>query len=265
MLQFREVFITPSLAKELLQSNTKNRKIKIPVVKKYANEITSNRWRTNTAEVIKISKTNVILDGQHRLHAIVMADKGINMHVVNNLEDDVFDVLDTGSARTAFDVFHINGSKYASVLPGIIQNFKLLERGMGLQSQTYNKLTSSQLLELYELNPAYWNIIAGMTMKWYAGFSKILKPAIIGGLYSIFLKVSDCSDAEKFMDELCHGKEFTNDTIIWLRKKLIEDKISKSKLPQTVKIALIIKAWNLYRQGKQVKSLKLTDEIEKII
>lgn len=265
MLQFREVFITPSIAKDFLQSNTKNRKIKIPVVKRYANEITSGRWRTNTAEAIKISKTNVILDGQHRLHAIVMANKGINMHVVNNLDDDVFDVLDTGSVRTAFDVFYINGSKYASVLPGIIQNFKMFERGISLQSKVYNKLTNAQLIEFYELNPPYWNLIAGMTIKWHTGFSKILTPAVIGGLYSIFLKVSDCSDAENFMDELCYGKEFTNDTIIWLRKKLIEDKISKTKLPPTVKIALIIKAWNLYRKGKQVKSLKITNEIEKIL
>ena len=67
--------ITPSIAKGLLESNTKNRGINELVVSRYANDILKGNWKEDTGEAIKISKMNIILDGQHRLCAIVKANQ----------------------------------------------------------------------------------------------------------------------------------------------------------------------------------------------
>jgi hypothetical protein len=48
-----------------------------------------------------------------------------------------------------------------------------------------------------------------------------------------------------------------------LRKKLIEDKMSKARLPQREILALIFKAWNAYRLDKKIKVLRWNKEIEK--
>ena len=116
MIQFVETKITPEMAVELLEKNTINRRVKERVVGQYATEILAGRWRSGTGEVIKIAKDGTILDGQHRLLAVIKADKEIVAHLAYDVSNEVFDVLDTGSPRGAADVFHIEGIHYANVL-----------------------------------------------------------------------------------------------------------------------------------------------------
>ena len=42
--------------------------------------------------MIKISKSGTILDGQHRLMAIIKANKGIWLHLATELDESIFDV-----------------------------------------------------------------------------------------------------------------------------------------------------------------------------
>ena len=54
MLEFKKELITPSRAKELLEANINNRRVKIEVVNRYAQDILAGRWKYDTGEVIKI-------------------------------------------------------------------------------------------------------------------------------------------------------------------------------------------------------------------
>jgi hypothetical protein len=108
MLEFKKELITPSRAKELLEANINNRRVKDEVVNRYAQDILAGRWKEDTGEVIKISKSGIVLDGQHRLYAIIKANTPIFLHIVYGIDDSVSDVLDTGSVRSASDVFKLN-------------------------------------------------------------------------------------------------------------------------------------------------------------
>ena len=70
-LDLKKVLITPKLAKELLLKNNSNRRITKSFVTTYANDMREGRWKGNTAEFIKIADDGDILDGQHRLLAII--------------------------------------------------------------------------------------------------------------------------------------------------------------------------------------------------
>lgn len=263
MVQFKEQFITPEMAKQFLSNNTGNRQVKLNVVEKYANDIKYDRWKANTGETIKISEKGRILDGQHRLHAIIKADQGLNFHLATGLDDSVFDVIDTGSNRTGTDVFTINGTLNASVLPSIIQNYMTVKTSK-VRLKT-NVLTNQMVLDIYNENPEEWQNVVRISKNWYLSFSKILSRSIIGGLYENFKQKAGEEVAKDFFNQLCIGKEFTNETIVWLRKRLTEDKISNLKLPIAVKYELIIKTWNMFRKHKQTKTLRITNEIEKIL
>jgi hypothetical protein len=78
------------------------------VVNRYAQDILAGRWKEDTGEVIKVSKSGIVLDGQHRLYAIVKANTPIFLHIAYGIDDSVSDVLDTGSVRSASDVFKLN-------------------------------------------------------------------------------------------------------------------------------------------------------------
>lgn len=263
MVQFKEQFITPELAKDLLVSNTDNRPIKLKIVDRYANDIKYDRWKENTGETIKISESGRILDGQHRLHAIIKAGTGVKFHLATGLNDSVFDVIDTGNNRSNSDIFHISGALNATALSGVIQAYMAIKLSKIKIKQS--SLTNKMVLDIYNESPEEWQNIVRKSKNWYNAFSRILSRSVIAGLYKNFVEKSDEETANDFFNQLCLGKEYTNETIILLRKKLTDDRISNVKLPISAKYELIIKTWNLFRKNKTVARLVVKNEIEKIL
>lgn len=259
-MEFRKQLVTPSLAAQMLEANVKNRRIKMPVLLRYTQEMTAGRWKEDTGETIKISKTGLVLDGQHRLMAVVKANKPINFHIVYDLEDSVFDVLDTGSIRNASDVFLIEKIKNDNILPSIITTYEILKKSVVkmINGQSVSKQyrpTNHELKQMYYLRESFWQTVANQSQIWYHSFAKILPPSTIGGFYAFFYDINE-KDAFDFMHQLCTGKDIKNNSIALLRTKLMQDKIDQKKIPASIKQAYIIKTWNYYRQNQEFKILK---------
>lgn len=257
-MEIQKKLITPAKAVELLQSNVKNRRPKNPVVLKYAKDMANGKWKEDTFELIKISKSGVVLDGQHRLMAVVKSNTPIFFHIVENVDDSVFDVLDTGSIRNASDVFKINGIKYCTSIPSMISNYDMLyENKSGKGVQVNNRKTNADLLIEYNNNSEKWDAIARDSHTLYQQFGKILTTAFIGGFLA-FLSDLDSDLAHNFMSQLCSGKDVSNDTINNLRMRLVNEKVSVHKLSLQTKQALVIKCWNAFRKNETLKILKFT-------
>ena len=91
--------ITPELAAKYLKQNTDNyRKLSRSVVKRYAEDILAGRWEIN-GETIVFNEDGVLVNGQHRLAAIIMANRAIVTIVVRGVSRDVT-IFDSGSVRT---------------------------------------------------------------------------------------------------------------------------------------------------------------------
>lgn len=99
-LATEQVLITPDLARELLANNQENRTIKQAVVCRYATQILDGDWQL-THQGILLGKDLRLLDGQHRLSAIVLADKAVMMLVSwdNRLSSPVGVKVDIGVPR----------------------------------------------------------------------------------------------------------------------------------------------------------------------
>ena len=189
-MNVQKKLITPAKAQELLQANVKNRRKRTPVILKYANAMSTGRWKEDTFELIKISKTGVILDGQHRLEAVIKANTPIYFHVVEGLDDSIFDVLDTGSIRNASDVFKINGISQDSTLPSVISFYFNLKSGGTTRGQHVNlRKSNSELLEIYLQNEDFWQGIGNKAHSLYHSFAKILPPFIYWWLLSFLFRL----------------------------------------------------------------------------
>lgn len=257
-MEVQKKLITPAKAVELLQSNVKNRRPKNPVVLKYARDMASGKWKNDTFEMIKISKSGIVLDGQHRLMAVVKSNTPIYFHVVEGLDDSIFDVLDTGSVRNASDVFKINNVKNSSTIPAIINVYEILKNNKsGRTIQVHSKKTNADLLDEYNLNPKKWDNISTESHTLYAQFGKILSTSFIGGFIALFDDIN-YDDSRRFMSQLCSGKNVENDTINMLRMRLVNEKVSVNKISTATKQALVIKCWNAFRENKVYKILKFT-------
>lgn len=256
IMRIEKVIVTPKLAAAYLNRNKNNRKINTKIVAKYAADIKNNKWKEDTGELIKISTDGNLIDGQHRLSAIVEAKKSIFLHIAFDVSPDVFDILDTGKPRSAADVFHMQGVNYSTQLPSMISTFLRLESGKFPNREIF---TNQRVYSEYLDNSAYWDSLAIKTYSFYLSFSKILPPSVIGGVYAHIDKNKNKEMQEGFIKQLCTGVDIKNKTMITLRNVLISDKMKKrNKMNNTEKVSLIIRAWNAFIVGRELKRLSVT-------
>jgi hypothetical protein len=260
-MQLSIMTISPEIAKAILEKNFSNRRVDKRRVDQYANDMIDGAWKTYTGEALKITKSNRFVDGQHRLLAIIKANIPVEMMVISGVDDDVFDVLDSGKPRSSADVFFISEIKNSNNVSAMINKYLILKSGKYSSNTAANdRSTNQEVLNVYLSNPDYYQLVLSYSYSWYHSFGKILSASIIGGYYLFFKDINE-NDAEKFMGQLCTGADISNSSILMLRQKLINDRTSKiSKMPMRLKHALIIKCWNYMRQNKKVSILKYTED-----
>ena len=259
-MQIEKILITPTMAKELLEKNISNRSVKARIVAKYSNDMLNGNWIEDTGELITISKLGVLLNGQHRLLAIIKSNTSHKIHLATDAPDEVFKVIDTGSSRNTSDIFKIDNIPNPNIMPSIIYTYKNLISGYA-RGQNDQKFSSSVCLNFYNERPHFYQSVSKKTLSWYNAFSKILGPSFIGGFYCYFQSINE-SMANDFFNQLCYGEGNICKPIALLRKKLMDDKLSIKKLPVALKNAYIIKAWNYYRNNESIKILKFDFDTE---
>ena len=258
--------ITPAIAEEMLEMNTMNRCLKPSLITEYSRQMKAGLWKEGTGEAIKIASDGTILDGQHRLVCITKCNISIECLIITGLEKDIFPVLDTGKSRSAADVFHISGVVYSSKIAAGVKRYYVLKKGRmsGTSAGKENAgISNTELLILYNKRVEFWIAVNQMAQNWYTKFQRVLTHADIFGLYSFFYDL-DNIEAFTFMDSLCIGNDLNLDSPIkCLRDKLIFAKTNtKMILLPSVKLAYIYKAWNVFRSGKSMTSLRFNNELE---
>ena len=100
--------ITPEVAKLYLAKTFGNRPIKSRKVQEYAEAIKGGKWYM-TGETIKFDVLGRLVDGHHRLHAIVKTGVSAKISVIRDLPVEAVDSLDQGVKRTTGDVLAMRG------------------------------------------------------------------------------------------------------------------------------------------------------------
>lgn len=99
------VKMTPELATEILRGNTYNRNISQATVDSYANDMSCGNWSL-TGTGISIGKDGRLLDGQHRLKAVVKSGVDVDMLVCSDIENGAVE-FDTGKKRSLADSYRL--------------------------------------------------------------------------------------------------------------------------------------------------------------
>lgn len=250
------ITVTPRLAKQLLEQNTGNRKIAAVNLNKIKTAMVQGEWTLN-GEAIKISRSGRILDGQHRLHAAVETDTTFETLIVYGLEDESQDSMDTGKARTIADILGIRGfkntSSLAAITVAIIRSEKWGIKAAVSQSIGF-AVTPPQAIERIEREPSLTEI-----HRLVVPVAKIGLPTRTAGL--LFYKFSEINpdDAQDFFFKLASGEGLNRGhPILTLRNFLINFKAERGQKNQVYVSALVIKAWNKYREGQDLRHLRFT-------
>jgi hypothetical protein len=101
--------MTPTKAEELLLLNPDtNRKLRPNRVVNLANVISRGEWRL-THQPIAVASDGTLLDGQHRLAAIVKAGVAVPLLLAENADPETFSMIDIGLKRNPSDILHTAG------------------------------------------------------------------------------------------------------------------------------------------------------------
>lgn len=86
-MKLQVIRVTPELAERWLKNNGKNRSISIPHVKRLATAMLSGKWSLN-GQTICFDESGRLLDGQHRLSAVVMSGVTVEMVIATDVVDE---------------------------------------------------------------------------------------------------------------------------------------------------------------------------------
>jgi hypothetical protein len=100
--------VTPVWAEMVLKScNTDNRPMRLHWVKALAGAIKRGEWKI-THQGIGFDSDGILLDGQHRLAAIVMSGQAVQMPVTIGLDRAAFSVVDVHTKRSIGDLTNLS-------------------------------------------------------------------------------------------------------------------------------------------------------------
>lgn len=103
MLNMTIEVVTPESAKRYLERNTENRRLRNWWVNSLAGCMRRGEWIT-TNQGVSFDTTGKLIDGQHKLEAVILADMPVTMAVFRNLDPSAFKVLDIGVKRNYSDI-----------------------------------------------------------------------------------------------------------------------------------------------------------------
>ena len=146
----RACLVSPKMAKMALGNMCINRKLRPSLIKKYANSMLQGQWKIN-GEAIVFSKSGVLLEGQHRMNAVVAAGISVPMLIVKGVEDskEVLATINDGASRTLTDRLTMQGQTVNNIHSATLRSF-LFGTSQGSNNGDTSKYTSLDYIELFE-------------------------------------------------------------------------------------------------------------------
>jgi hypothetical protein len=245
--------VTPAIAKYWLETaNQKNRK---PIDGHWLEigiDMEQGRWKYNGA-TIKFGSDGVLLDGQHRLLACVEANVPFETDVVFGLDPSVLDTIDTDILpRTAAHVAQMEGIENATGSSAIAY-LLLVHESHGIQrvQNAECKPTKTEVIARVKADSRIAGI-AGRSTGWAR---RLVQPRVVGFCYYLFSR-QNLELSEQFFRELAAGENLSKRSPVYhLRERLLQNRITKAKLPLKEIMALFFKAWIAYRDIRPLRQL----------
>lgn len=249
--------VTPAIAEKWLGKNTHNRKINERIVAAMVRDMENGNWLDNGA-TITFSDKGVLLDGQHRLTAVVESGVSIQAIIVRGAKAEAQHTMDTGAKRTLANALQLRGeAHYVPLAASTTANIHW-DRGVRRFGTAAGvKITNGEAIDYIDSNPWVRDQIPDVAR--YASKIKGVGIGTVGVLYRVFSDL-DSFDADHFFERLISDEDHHRGDPIYAARKALMDDADKHDLHRsaTWKAAIIIKAWNKYRAGEKSLLLRFT-------
>lgn len=243
--------IDPETARAWIGLNSTNRNIREDRITKYADDMRAGHWKL-TGEAIKFAIDGRLLDGQHRLHAVLRADTTIPMFVIYGLEDHTQQYMDTGAARTSGDALALDGTPNAANVAAAARLALTIESEEAGKSRHANTISNAKVFAWIEANPGIHNACAG----WRRRRDPLQRSVLTYCYYR--LSNIDPEDAEHFFYGLTTNLNLQEHSpILALTEALGRFSRNRTSINRRDSVILVFRAWNAYRGDRTIRYLRM--------
>lgn len=244
--------VTPHMAKEMLERMPINRPLSRKTIDRYSRDMIDGRWNNNGQGIV-LSEDGTLLDGQHRLKAIIQSQCTVSMLVVRGAEKSTFITMDSGKPRALSDVLAMQGHEYTTKMAAIARAAYAYVCGA-----IYPYTATKPTLEAFIKRHPYVAEVAKIV-----GQRKHLCPnAALGAV--LFIANENgllAAEVESFVEGIIYGEGlYKGDARHTLREWLVGQRDTSRGPPSNLKsesvFAAVARSWNAYAAGNQITALR---------
>jgi len=254
--------IGPREAEEILDAvkddpRTRNRPVKDAHVEWLAGMMKAGKWRLNGESII-LDEDGKLLDGQHRLYAIIHSGVTIETWVARGVSRDFFPTIDTGATRTTADVLGIRGESNSAVLAAVLGWLHKYEHNKMLAGTKASGFTQEIAVSLLRKHPQIRDVMTwANAQRNHPVLSKIPRSALAFLKYVFALHKPN--KAEEFFDQVADPRldrigAPTETLRNWLLKK-DQSRARANIIHGTLTVmAICVKAWDAFLNDEHPKT-----------
>ena len=242
--------VTSALAISMLDRNTvKNRKKKKGQVNKIKKQLVEGKWMLS-GDTIKFDINGVLVDGQHRLNAIIESGVSADVLIVYGVQSQVFLVIDTNKNRGGGDILETLGVKDNSRM--IANSFALIN---GFETKTIEKHDTpdhSDLMGLLKKHPIF--VDSFKTVKTLNDKESVKVGAVpqMSVLHYLVSRKHGKKSADSFINALYTGTGINTGSPVKVLRDTFTNRKQHKAMHNADKLTVGVIAWNAFKTGKGI-------------
>ncbi len=241
------LMVTPAMAESWLAKMGPNRPLRRLDVDRLAADIDKGAWELN-GETIKFLKNGTLVDGQHRLAAVIASRKAVPMEVVRGITETAVQTIDTGRARSFSDVLFIEGGVNVRAVAATAKWIWRYDTDQMIGK--YRQPSNSELRATLNDYPGIHDSVREVQR------SKEIQPHSAIAFVLTIAKLKKPKKAATWLEKLHDGADLRrSDPILHLRRRLLSRKAVINPLRPVEAAGLIAVAWNAYSNNEEMTSL----------
>ena len=243
--------VTPAMARAWLAHNEKNRPKNADAIKALASDMAEGRFHY-TGDPIRFDVNGNLIDGQHRLEAIILADATVRIAVLRGLPPEAQEFIDIGRSRSIGDRLAMHDVDNRALRAGIAR--VMLGYHLGSVGTVVNPrgVSSSRVIEFLREVDTDYGVLVGQC----AQRARIGTPSTMGAAAQIAHRVDPAGADEFFLGQLLDGLGLAHgQPALALRNRLLAGG-GKTVGARSDVFWLTLRAFVLHQEGRRVSKIQ---------
>ena len=256
----RVVRLTPAIAAQWLDRNHQNRPMSRTNATTLGDEMVNGYWSENGESIVFDTHTPPILvDGQHRLQAVIDTGHGYNCVVVTGVDPGARPTVDRGMKRSAANNLQMQGELNGSALAATIVLWAGYERRKATDMTQSRRMSVSALSEFLARWPRLRDAVTAARKLRPAGQGRTMVP--MSEVALIWMAICDSGESEEraneYLGAVLSGFDLSPGNPVLALRRRLQDQVSMAhRMLKRERLALILRTWQLWSAGASRKQIR---------